>query len=338
MPEALGRVAREGFVRADLDLDVGAAVGTGARYTQRATVVASTARPTPTAMLICLAGTGYRRACWDLQVPGHTGYSFAEYLSGRGYLVVCLDHLGAGDSVDPPGGGPGGLDLVAAGDAEAARQLRARAAAGSLHPQIAPADLPVVCVGHSLGAGIGIMAQAAGADFQAMVLLGYAATRYDHSGAPGAEQICQPGTVGDLEAAIKSNYELVRQFTQSPRTATSWSIPRSYFRGMFYTPDVPAEVVAADEALESRIPAWANAAIMTPGVVAPHAAAIDVPLFLGFGGAMDFAPAPRQEVDNFPGTNDVTVFLLADAAHAHHVAPRRADLWDRIARWVSSVV
>jgi hypothetical protein len=34
---------------------------------------------------------------------------------------------------------------------------------------------------------------------------------------------------------------------------------------------------------------------------------------------------------------DITLFVLADAGHAHNVAPTRAVLWDRIASWIDAI-
>ena len=53
----------------------------------------------PRAILICWPGGGYGRVYWDMQIPGHPGYSFAEHLTAQGFIVVAADHLGAGDTV-----------------------------------------------------------------------------------------------------------------------------------------------------------------------------------------------------------------------------------------------
>src|SRR2546421_10183816 len=76
------------------------------------------------AVLLCLAGGTYDKRYWHLEVPGHPGYSFAEHLTGQGYVVVALDHLGVGDSGDPSG--DLSLAVLADGDAAVAEQVRAR--------------------------------------------------------------------------------------------------------------------------------------------------------------------------------------------------------------------
>src|SRR4051812_34462338 len=58
----------------------------------------------PRAVLICWPGGSYARAYWDMQIPGHPGYSFAEHMSAQGFLVVAADHLGVGASSKPADG------------------------------------------------------------------------------------------------------------------------------------------------------------------------------------------------------------------------------------------
>jgi hypothetical protein len=40
------------------------------------------------AVLVCLAGGTYSRQYWDLNVPGHRGYSFADFATENGYAVL----------------------------------------------------------------------------------------------------------------------------------------------------------------------------------------------------------------------------------------------------------
>ncbi len=53
------------------------------------------------AVLVCLPGGTYSREYWDLTIPGHRGYSFAEFATANGYAVVTIDPLGTGESSKP---------------------------------------------------------------------------------------------------------------------------------------------------------------------------------------------------------------------------------------------
>jgi alpha-beta hydrolase superfamily lysophospholipase len=53
------------------------------------------------AVLVCLPGGTYSREYRDLDVPGHRGYSFADFAAENGYAVVTIDPLGTGESSQP---------------------------------------------------------------------------------------------------------------------------------------------------------------------------------------------------------------------------------------------
>src|SRR5262245_28353277 len=57
--------------------------------------------PNPRPVIACLAGGTYDRRYYHVHIPGHPGYSMAEYLADRGAIVLVLDHLGIGDSSRP---------------------------------------------------------------------------------------------------------------------------------------------------------------------------------------------------------------------------------------------
>jgi hypothetical protein len=60
--------------------------------------------------------------------------------------------------------------------------------------------------------------------------------------------------------------------------------------------------------------------------------------FLAFGAALDVSPNPRAEPMNYIGSPDVTLYLVSKSGHCHNFASHRAELWDRIAQWVATVV
>jgi hypothetical protein len=65
---------------AELTLDVSASLP----FDEPSHVAASIHLPeAPRAALICWPGGSYGRAYWDMQIPGHPGYSFAEHMTAR---------------------------------------------------------------------------------------------------------------------------------------------------------------------------------------------------------------------------------------------------------------
>lgn len=321
-----------------LSFDVSAAFSSGEQLMQRAWVSGPVAECPLKAALVCLPGISFDRHYWHLPVTADRNYSFAEYMSHRGYAVVAVDHLGVGDSTDPCRSGPVGMELLARGDAELTRQVRAMAAVGMLGENAAAAQLPIVGVGHSMGAALSIMAQAHGGGCSALVLLGYAAGSYADTAGSEEAHISSADATLDLQAAIEQNFELMRGITESTPEATSWTIPRAHLHDMLYAADVPESVLAADRAHVSRVPARANAEVMTPGFVQPYAALVDVPVFLGYGGVFDLSPDIFAESHNYPRAPRVELYVLEGSAHAHNFASTRTRLWDKIAGWLDAVL
>lgn len=214
------------------------------------------------AVLVCLAGGSYDKHYWHLTVPGHPGYSFAEHMSARGYVVVAVDHLATGGSTDPETPVELGLPLLAAGDALVATQARERLAAGTLVPATPP-RLPVIGVGHSMGACLTTMVQADAAVYDAVVLLGYGV------------QIANVNDLelagSDLDARVAETMVHLRQAFGAADDAVSGYLPRPGIRPLFHSPDVPDAVAAADDAVASRVPILAASQVTTPGYVQPFA-------------------------------------------------------------------
>ena len=82
-----------------------------------------------------------------MQIPGPPGYSFAEHMTAKGYLVLAADHLGVGASSKPADGDRVGFETMSAASAAFVEQVRGLLEQGA--PQlglIQPApDLGVPC-------------------------------------------------------------------------------------------------------------------------------------------------------------------------------------------------
>ncbi|MBB2773182.1 UNVERIFIED_ORG: alpha-beta hydrolase superfamily lysophospholipase [Mycolicibacterium obuense] len=316
-------------MRLSLTFDVTDGVGSGEQLTQRAWAFLPERPVDARAVLLCLAGGTYDKQYWHLDVDGHPGYSFGEHLAGSGFVVIAVDHLGIGESDDPIASGSLGLELLAKGDAEVARQVRERLRCGEIHDQL-PVTLPLVGVGHSMGACLTMMVQAMGHPYDAVALLGY--------GVQITNVYEDTADEADLEARIQQTIAAACQLTGAKPTDIHTFAPRAYLADLFYAGEVPQDVIDADTAAQSRVPVRAAAEVTTPGFVANYAPQLDVPVFLAFGAALDVSPNPHAEPINYIGSPDVTLHVVPHSGHCHNFSSHRSRLWDRIAQWVPTVV
>jgi len=313
-----------------LTFDVSGAVGSGEQLTQTAWAFLPEDPSLAPAILVCLAGGLYDKHYWHMEIPGHPGYSFGEHMAEAGYIVVAVDHLGVGESTDPVASGVVGLELLATGDAEVVRQVRSRAAAGTLVEDLPPVQLPVVGVGHSMGSCLTTMVQAREGGYDAVALLGYGVQITNiHEKDADAE---------DLEDRIQQSLETAYQVTGAKPGDNFVVAPRGYLKDMFYGGEVPQEVIDADTAVQSRVPLRCAAEVTTPGFVEKYTPQLPIPVFLAFGAAIDVSPNPYAEPANYTGSPDVTLYLVPKAGHCHNFGSHRTALWDRIATWVPTVV
>jgi pimeloyl-ACP methyl ester carboxylesterase len=184
---------------------------------------------------------------------------------------------------------------------------------------------PVIGVGHSMGACLTTMVQAASSVYDGVALLGY-----------GVEINVRDLAHGDLADRMAESEALFRQMTGAGDERFH-IVPRDLLRPLFHSSDVPDAVMAADDAVQSRVPVRAASEVTTPGYVASHAARIDVPVFLGFGGDLDVSPDPHSEPARYPRSADITLVVLEGSAHCHNMAAGRAELWDRVAAWAGTL-
>lgn len=316
-------------MRDSLTFDVTAGVGAGETLNQEAWIFLPERPADAHAVFLCLAGGTYDKHYWHIDIEGHPGYSFGEHLANCGFVVIAVDHLGIGDSTDPIALGPVGLELLARGDAEVACQVRERLRRGEIHQEL-PTTLPLIGVGHSMGACLTTMVQATVRPYDAVVLLGY--------GVQITNVYEDTADAAQLEERIAQTIEASCQLTGADPTDTHVYAPRGYLADLFYAGEVPQDVIDADTAVQSRVPLRAAAEVTTPGMVEQYAPRVDVPVFLAFGAALDVSPNPHTEPANYTGSPDVTLHLVPRSGHCHNFASHRTQLWDRIARWVPTVV
>lgn len=266
-------------------------------------------------LLLCLPGGTYSRGYWDLHIPGHHGYSFAEFATGNGYAVVTVDPLGTGESSQPAC--DFGFPEIAGTLAHALARLPA---ATGIHA--AP-----VAIAHSLGGYLAITQQALFSSFAALGLLGCTNQHVAPLNLDAAFIARSATAQGRAELAEQILAALPQPYFEGPR---------EHLQGWFHLPDVPAGVVAADCVVAKSMVPRAFGTAMIPGVVAEHAASIDVPVLLGYG-VVDVSPDPRAEAGFYRSCPDITTVVLADSAHCHNMASSRRRLWRRLLDWAGTV-
>ncbi|HVM66746.1 MAG TPA: alpha/beta fold hydrolase [Acidimicrobiales bacterium] len=268
-------------------------------------------------VLYCLPGGGMSRRYFDLALPG---YSMAEHLAGRGFVVGTIDHPAVGDSPVPAD--PWGLTpaVVADADAHAVRELHARLG-----------GVPIG-VGHSMGAMLTVTAQARDPLYAGLALLGYAHIehyeRTELAGVLTSEERTLLGKPDRIEAAVA---ELAKARFGRPLPKGTTTRSAFLLGGM----PVPDEALDALDGCIAPLLACCGLASMLK-CTSDAIGVLDVPVFIGFG-QRDITGDARSTASALLRCPDITLFELPGAGHNHNVAPNRSLLWDRVASWAERV-
>jgi pimeloyl-ACP methyl ester carboxylesterase len=281
-------------------------------------------------VLVCFPGGSCSTGYFDLEVPGHDGYSMAEYFVDRGLFVAAFDHLGIGESsrvddifaVTP--------SLAAAANDVATGFVLDGLRAGTLVPGLPALPDPwAVGVGHSMGGMLSTVQQARCRSFDALIGLGH--------GGDGLPSFLTPDELAlagrPLDEIESSIVECARHRFASPtRIDDKRAEPNSFF-----APDVPREVKAAFSRQRAQLLYTCGLTSMIPGSTDVEKAAVDVPLLLAYGDG-DLTRNFSGAFARYAHATDATLFVLRDSAHCHNQATTRTELWDRMDRWVRSIV
>lgn len=267
------------------------------------------------AVLVCLPGGTYSREYWDLRYPGRSGYSFADFATANGYGVVTIDPLGTGESSKP------------ARDFDFTDIAAALARAVSALPEVTEERAPALAVAHSLGGYLAIVQQSLFSSYAGLAVLGCTNQHV-------APLNLDAGFIARA-ATPEGRSELARQILAALPEPYA-EAPREYLQSWFHLADVPADVVAADCVTAKSVVPRVFGTAMIPGVVAEHAARIDVPVLVGFG-VVDVSPDPRAEAGLYRSSPDLTTVVLPDSAHCHNMASSRQRLWRRVLDWAATV-
>ncbi|MFJ5265563.1 hypothetical protein ACIQAC_34390 [Streptomyces sp. NPDC088387] len=292
-----------------------------------ATVVADPdALPERPVVVLAITGGTYHRRYWDLQPPGREGYSQAASLAACGIVFVACDYLGGGDSTRPDDGDFMTLEVAADASHMVYEQVRALAERGELTESLPPLlDATFIGIGQSLGGLISIIQQGKYGDYPALGIFG--ASPRVITNIPQHKEI----------AGLRDTPALAPATAPADLSALPMyhGAPRENLRDVFHVPDVPDDLWAYDEdACHTLISRTIAADAMVPGLTAPFADLIDVPVFLAFG-EYDVSAHPRGEPAAYPRAPEVTVVVVPDMAHMHNFADTRGQLWRRFVDWLT---
>lgn len=283
---------------------------------------------TPVAF-VCLPGGGMNRHFYDLVADSDTSFSFARYMTARGFVVVMVDYLGLGESDKPADGYVLTPEALVAANARAIDTVLGELRAGTLSADLpAIPDLRSIGVGHSMGAMLTVLQQAKHRQHAALVLLGF--------GTDGLPEYLTPevrALAADTTAVRAQLVELAQAMFKVPYPRIGRS-PRG--NDLYGSSNVDARGVnALKEAIEPILPVPAYLS-MLPGNVAPEAALIDVPIFLGIGDR-DMVGSPHRVPASFPASRDLSLHVLPETGHSHFLFPARTGLFARLATWAEGI-
>ncbi|MFM2099206.1 MAG: hypothetical protein RLZZ366_745 [Pseudomonadota bacterium] len=283
----------------DMVLEVTSAAGLGETVHIAATLHLPDDMPSGRLHLIfAIHGGGYSRIYWHPPFADES-YSFARWFTEKGKAVLTIDMLGMGESSKPEPESRLSSAIIAAAHADALRQV------------VAELDRPlcVTGIGHSMG-GMMIIAQAAAhSEFDGVAVLGWAN---------------EPMILGDTDVVTLQAGLIPSGYLPTPREP---------MRALFYWPDVPIELIEADEAHASTTPVTLGRDALTPGIVHQASASIRVPVLV-VQSAIDTSPAPDKELAYFSSSTSVELHRLEDAAHCQNFAGTRAKHWAELNDWI----
>lgn len=315
------------MLRIDHQFDVGSVVGgSGEHVVATSTVIPADGRVV--AVLCCVPGGAASRHYFDLAVGDDASYSFAEYAAARGMIVIAVDNLGTGASRSSAPAAALTAATVAAANEHAFAEAIAALRDGSFAPRVRAVPEPVtIAVGHSMGAMLSVVAQATTARHAGLAVLGFST-----HGLPtvlSAAELALTAPERHLDELVSL---AMARFTAPP--APHDEIVG--FRFPFHLDDSPVAARRALAATGTRLLPVPALQSMLPGNVTEAAAAVEVPVFIGIGDH-ELWVSLADLVSQFPATNDVTAYLLEQAAHTHTIATTRHQLWARLCHWAAGV-
>lgn len=319
----------------ELRVDVTAAAGLG----EHAEVAITIQLPPPELLdsppVICFAkpGAGATRGYFFGRLPGADTDSQAEWHAARGWVFVAVDHLGVGGSSVHHDDMLLNFAVVSAANHAAERAVAQQLVEGTVAQGYPPLRDPILLgIGHSMGGALAITQQGRYHDYQGLAVLGYSAVHSHPIAPPGQEPIVQPWRLRDpslRDRDVVLNRTRVDTYLQNARALEISSKANQWF---FHYDDVDVAAINSDGWRSTTYPRGVTASALTPGVVAPEAAAVTVPVLVAMG-ERDTVADPKGEARAYLSANSVDLFVCPRMAHMHNFAGTRELMWRRIQHW-----
>ncbi len=339
--------------RIETRIDVGNALPLGEAAHVAATIVLPEVIPERPVVCFAKPGGGYSRGYYTCELPGPGKGAQADFHAERGWIFVSLDNLGSGDSSIHA---PEQLDFAncTAAAAAAEQDILLRLANGILAPGLAPVLQPLrIGMGQSTGGSLAIVQQARHASYDGLAILGFSAVHNHPATAPGEPPVVTPwfsrDTPPDKPGGVINARALAAVSAANADGGGAQGSAWASLAWSFHYDDVPQDVVEQDlahyEAIVRRsgkdgagdaapwnsytTPNEATRFTLTPGIVAPEAAAVTVPVLSAMG-ERDLVLDPLGEARAFRSAPSFDLFVCPRMGHMHNFAGTRALFWERI--------
>ena len=274
----------------------------------------------PRCVWVCQPGGNMNRHYFDLQPPDSDtlSYSFAAQMIARGDAVLALDHLGIGDSDRPTDGWLLTPERLAEATASAISQASARLP-----------NLPLLGLGHSMGALMTVLTQHRSRAFSGVAVLGFTTRGLPPFLPPALKNLNGVMPDGD---SLRPHAE--RMFGEPFPMIHRRSKGNKEFYGSAEaeTDGIRALKRATDCLLP--IPALRS---MIPGNVAAEARDLTVPVFIGVGDH-DLVGPTEDLPAAFAAAPSVHLEVLPDTGHSHFLFASRLQLFDALNDWAARII
>jgi pimeloyl-ACP methyl ester carboxylesterase len=288
--------------------------------------VVAPAQPKPVA-LVCLPGGAMKRRYYDLRVDGDHSYSFVEQMARRGFISVLVDPLGVGESSRPADSYALTAEVLAQANANALKVALDKIRNGSaINGMDAIPKVTSAGVGHSMGALLTIVQQAAYRQHAGIAVLGFSTRGLPEYLMGEARELAQDPAAARREVARLARATFREDYPWLGRTAEG--------SALYASRSAEAQGVEAIKAARERLLPVTAFQSMLPGNVAPEAARIDVPVLVALG-EHDMAGPPLDAPKAFTASPAVTFKLLPGAGHSHFLFASRVELFDALAQWAA---
>lgn len=326
------------MTRFDMTIDVTGAASLGEAAAVAVTVHVPAQRSLGSPAVVCFAkpGAGYSRGYFSADLPGPGRGSQGDWHAERGWIFVSVDHLGVGASSAHHDPHRLGYGTVVSANQAAEQAVLGRLAAGTLHEALPPVQDPVVLgLGQSMGGSLTVAQQGRHHCYDGIGILGFSAVHTHPIGPPGSTAIVRPWRLRD-PAPRDQPIVLNRAQVEAAKAGPSPEMAASN-RWLYFHDDVDPSQCGDGSWTSATYPMGVIASCLTPGVIAPEAAAVTVPVLIALG-ERDVVADPKGEPRAYLSATSTDLFVCPRMGHMHNFASTRELFWRRIDTWGAWVV